>query len=62
MERIFQGPSWMAPAELAKLKDQLNSLSEEGFIRSSTSPWGTSVLLVKRKVERRDYVLTTEDK
>ncbi|WZZ63529.1 hypothetical protein YC2023_074899 [Brassica napus] len=39
----------MAPAELAELKKQLEDLLEKGFIRSSSSPWGATVLFVKKK-------------
>ena len=38
----------MAPAELAKLKKQLEDLLEKQFIRPSVSPWGAPVLLVKK--------------
>ncbi|EOY26465.1 Uncharacterized protein TCM_028160 [Theobroma cacao] len=39
----------MAPAELRKLKVQLQDLINKGFIRPSTSPWGAPVLFVKKK-------------
>ena len=39
----------MAPAELRELKAQLEELLSNGFIRSSISPWGGSVLFVKKK-------------
>ncbi|GJT46696.1 putative nucleotidyltransferase, ribonuclease H [Tanacetum coccineum] len=39
----------MAPIELKELKDQLQELSERGFIRPSVSRWGTPVLFVKKK-------------
>nr|GFC07926.1 transposon Ty3-I Gag-Pol polyprotein [Tanacetum cinerariifolium] len=32
-----------------ELKDQLQELSERGFIRPSVSPWGAPVLFVKKK-------------
>ena len=37
-------PRGMAPTELQELKVQLQELLDRGFIRPSTSPWGTSVL------------------
>ena len=37
----------MAPAELQELKVQLQELLDRGFIRSSTAPWGASVLFAK---------------
>ena len=42
-------PYRMVPAELKELKAQLEELLSKGFIRPSTSPWGTPVLFVKKK-------------
>ena len=43
-------PSYrMAPAELKGLKEQLQELLDNGFIRPSVSPWGAPVLFVKKK-------------
>jgi DNA-directed RNA polymerase specialized sigma54-like protein len=39
----------MAPAELAKLKEQIRELQQKGYIRPSSSPWGAPVLFVKKK-------------
>ena len=39
----------MASAELCELKEQLKDLLEKGFIRPSVSPWGASVLFVRKK-------------
>ena len=39
----------MAPIELQELKVQLQELLDMGFIRPSTSPWGTPVLFSKKK-------------
>nr|GEV65744.1 putative reverse transcriptase domain-containing protein [Tanacetum cinerariifolium] len=39
----------LAPAEMQELSTQLQELSDRGFIRSSSSPWGASVLFVKKK-------------
>jgi len=41
----------MAPTELAELKKQIEDLLEKKFIRTSASPWGALVLLVKKKDE-----------
>nr|GFB04625.1 putative reverse transcriptase domain-containing protein [Tanacetum cinerariifolium] len=41
----------LVPAEMKELMDQLQELSDKGFIRPSSSPWGASVLLVKKKDE-----------
>ena len=45
---ISIAPYHMAPAELKKLKAQLQDLLDKGFIRPSTSPWGAPILFVKR--------------
>ena len=42
-------PHRMAPVELQELKVQLQELLDKGFIRPSTSPWGTPVLFAKKK-------------
>ena len=39
----------MAPIELKELNLQQQELQGKGFIRLSTSPWGTPVLFVKKK-------------
>ncbi|GBG89158.1 hypothetical protein CBR_g48865 [Chara braunii] len=39
----------MAPAELDELRQQFKELTEKGWIRPSTSPYGTSVLFVPKK-------------
>ncbi|XP_013723761.2 uncharacterized protein LOC106427587 [Brassica napus] len=46
---IAKAPYRMTPVELAELKKQLEDLLENGFIRSSSSPWGAPVLFVKKK-------------
>jgi hypothetical protein len=39
----------MPPKELAELKNQLQELLDKGYIRPSSSPWGTPALFVKKK-------------
>ncbi|GKF33995.1 putative reverse transcriptase domain-containing protein, partial [Tanacetum coccineum] len=39
----------LAPTELQELSTQLQELSDKGFIRPSSSPWGASILFVKKK-------------
>nr|GFC50943.1 putative reverse transcriptase domain-containing protein [Tanacetum cinerariifolium] len=39
----------LAPAEMQELSTQLQELSDKGFIRPSSSPWGAPVLFVKKK-------------
>ncbi|KAL4273759.1 hypothetical protein GQ457_09G020940 [Hibiscus cannabinus] len=46
-------PYRRSPKELKELKTQLQELLDRGFIRLSTSTWGTPVLFVKKKDERR---------
>lgn len=48
---ISMPPYRMAPLELKELKEQLQELLENGFIRPSTSPWGTPILFVRKKDE-----------
>ena len=42
-------PYRMALVELQELRVQLQELLGKGFIRQSTSPWGTPVLFAKKK-------------
>ena len=37
----------MAPSELVELKKQIKELLDKGFIRASSSPWGSPVLFAK---------------
>ncbi|GJS03125.1 putative reverse transcriptase domain-containing protein [Tanacetum coccineum] len=39
----------LALSEMKELADQLQELSDKGFIRPSSSPWGAPVLFVKKK-------------
>ncbi|GJW07200.1 putative reverse transcriptase domain-containing protein [Tanacetum coccineum] len=39
----------LAPSEMEELSTQLRELSDKGFIRPSSSPWGAPVLFVKKK-------------
>jgi hypothetical protein len=48
---ISKRPYRMPPTELAELKKQLQDLLDKGFIRPSTSPWGSPALFVKKKDE-----------
>ncbi|GKD43015.1 putative reverse transcriptase domain-containing protein, partial [Tanacetum coccineum] len=42
-------PYRLAPSEMKELSEQLKELSDKGFIRPSSSPWGALVLFVKKK-------------
>ena len=46
---ISMTPHRMAPVELQELRVQLHELLDKGFIRPSTSPWGSPVLFAKKK-------------
>nr|GEW48303.1 putative reverse transcriptase domain-containing protein [Tanacetum cinerariifolium] len=46
---IARAPYRLTPSEMKELSVQLQELLEEGFIRSSSSPWGAPVLFVKKK-------------
>ncbi|GKA37282.1 putative reverse transcriptase domain-containing protein [Tanacetum coccineum] len=46
---VARAPYLLAPSEMKELSDQLQELSDKGFIRPSSSPWGTPVLFVKKK-------------
>nr|GEX03569.1 hypothetical protein [Tanacetum cinerariifolium] len=46
---VARAPYRLAPSELKELSDQLKELSEKGFIRLSSSPWGAPVLFMKKK-------------
>nr|GEX79920.1 putative reverse transcriptase domain-containing protein [Tanacetum cinerariifolium] len=39
----------LAPSEMKELSEQLKELADKGFIRPTSSPWGASVLFVKKK-------------
>nr|GEZ84219.1 putative reverse transcriptase domain-containing protein [Tanacetum cinerariifolium] len=49
---VARAPYRLAPSELKELSEQLKELSEKGFIRPSSSPWGASVLFVKKRMVR----------
>ncbi|GJV83474.1 putative reverse transcriptase domain-containing protein, partial [Tanacetum coccineum] len=46
---VVRAPYWLAPSEMKELAKQLQELSDKGFIRPSSSPWGAPVLFVKKK-------------
>ncbi|GKC79323.1 putative reverse transcriptase domain-containing protein [Tanacetum coccineum] len=46
---VARAPYRLAPSEMKELSDQLKELSDKGFIRPSSSPWGAPVLFVKNK-------------
>ncbi|GJW98497.1 putative reverse transcriptase domain-containing protein [Tanacetum coccineum] len=46
---VARAPYRLAPSEMKELSEQLQALSDKGFIRLSSSPWGAPVLFVKKK-------------
>nr|GEZ88943.1 putative reverse transcriptase domain-containing protein [Tanacetum cinerariifolium] len=46
---VAWAPYRLAPSEMNELAEQLQELSDKGFIRPSSSPWGAPVLFVKKK-------------
>ncbi|GJV85753.1 putative reverse transcriptase domain-containing protein [Tanacetum coccineum] len=46
---VARAPYRLTPAEMKELAEQLKELSDKGFIRPSSSPWGAPILFVKKK-------------
>ncbi|GJY72984.1 putative reverse transcriptase domain-containing protein [Tanacetum coccineum] len=46
---VARTPYRLAPSEIKELSEQLKELSDKGFIRPNSSPWGAPVLFVKKK-------------
>ncbi|GKA04540.1 retrotransposon protein, putative, ty3-gypsy subclass [Tanacetum coccineum] len=46
---VARAPYLLTPSEMKELLEQLKKLSDKGFIRPSSSPWGAPVLFVKKK-------------
>ncbi|GJW53278.1 putative reverse transcriptase domain-containing protein [Tanacetum coccineum] len=46
---VARAPYRLAPSEMKELSEQLKELSDKGFIRPSSSPWGAPVLFFKKK-------------
>ncbi|GJY42612.1 putative reverse transcriptase domain-containing protein [Tanacetum coccineum] len=46
---VARAPYRLAPSEMKELSEQLQELSDKGFIRPSSSLWGAPVLFVKKK-------------
>ncbi|GKD49441.1 hypothetical protein Tco_1278417, partial [Tanacetum coccineum] len=46
---VARAPYRLAPFEMKELSEKLKELSDKGFIRPSSSPWGDLVLFVKKK-------------
>ncbi|GJV45117.1 putative reverse transcriptase domain-containing protein [Tanacetum coccineum] len=46
---LARAPYQLTPSKMKELSEQLQELSDKGFIRPSSSPWGAPVLFVKKK-------------
>ncbi|GKE04300.1 hypothetical protein Tco_1396318 [Tanacetum coccineum] len=46
---VARAPYRLTPSEMKELSEQLKELSDKGFIRPSSLPWGAPVLFVKKK-------------
>ncbi|GJX05715.1 putative reverse transcriptase domain-containing protein [Tanacetum coccineum] len=46
---VARAPYRLAPSKMKELAEQLQELSDKGFIRPNSSPWGAPVLFVKKK-------------
>ncbi|GJT81073.1 hypothetical protein Tco_1055415 [Tanacetum coccineum] len=46
---VAQAPYRLALSKMQELSAQLQELSDKGFIRPSSSPWGASILFIKKK-------------
>ncbi|GJR29634.1 putative reverse transcriptase domain-containing protein [Tanacetum coccineum] len=46
---VARAPYRLASSEMEELSTQLQELSNKGFIRPSSSPWGAPILFVKKK-------------
>ncbi|GKE00439.1 putative reverse transcriptase domain-containing protein [Tanacetum coccineum] len=48
---VVRAPYRLTPSEMKELSEQLKKLSDKGFIRPISLPWGAPVLFVKKKDE-----------
>nr|GEZ05429.1 putative reverse transcriptase domain-containing protein [Tanacetum cinerariifolium] len=58
---LARAPYQLAASERKELSDQLHELSDKGFIRPSSSPWGAPVLLSRRKMDHSGCASFTEN-
>ncbi|GJY59839.1 putative reverse transcriptase domain-containing protein [Tanacetum coccineum] len=52
---VARAPYRLAPSKMKELSEQLKELSDKGFIRPSSSPWGALVLLSPASSTGRGY-------
>ncbi|GJV77311.1 putative reverse transcriptase domain-containing protein [Tanacetum coccineum] len=58
---VARAPYRLAPSEMKELSDQLKELSDKGFIRPSSSPWGLRSCLSRRRMDHFECASTTEN-
>ncbi|GKB89736.1 putative reverse transcriptase domain-containing protein [Tanacetum coccineum] len=46
---VTRAPYRLAPSKMKELSEQIQELSDKGFIRPSSLPWGAPILFVKKK-------------
>ncbi|GJW82519.1 putative reverse transcriptase domain-containing protein [Tanacetum coccineum] len=46
---VARAPYRLAPSEMKELSEQLQELSDKGFIRPSSSPWGALLCFIKKE-------------
>ncbi|GJZ30296.1 putative reverse transcriptase domain-containing protein, partial [Tanacetum coccineum] len=52
---VARAPYRLAPFKMKELSNQLKELSDKGFIRPSSSPWGAPVLFVKKRMDHSGW-------
>nr|GFA56762.1 putative reverse transcriptase domain-containing protein [Tanacetum cinerariifolium] len=58
---VARAPYRLALFKMKELSDQLHELFEKGFIRPSSSPWGTPVLFVKKRMDHSGCASITKN-
>ncbi|GKA08450.1 hypothetical protein Tco_0687781 [Tanacetum coccineum] len=53
---IARAPYRLAPSEMKELSEQLQELSNKGFIRPSSSPWGAPANVVADALSRKERI------
>nr|GFC51775.1 putative reverse transcriptase domain-containing protein [Tanacetum cinerariifolium] len=55
---VARAPYRLAPSEMKELSEQLQELSDKGFIRPSSSPWEPRSCFSKRRMDHSGCVST----
>nr|GFC38452.1 reverse transcriptase domain-containing protein [Tanacetum cinerariifolium] len=58
---VAWAPYRLAPPKMKELSEQLKELSDKGFIRPSSSPWGAPVLFSRRRTDHFGCASTIEN-